>query len=309
MTHRPRFSVALFFSLLIACADSFEAPPDGGSEADGGSTVADAGPERDARSDDTCPEGQHRCGGGCIDDLENIPENGCRFGCGEPCPTPNGGAAACTEAGECTISCAPPFFRQGDECVCVAKTCEEIGYTCGAPDDGCGTPLDCGSCGGDGTCIDGTCSCPPDAREPNNNTLGAVLLGTMVDNQNETRTWTDFNLHSARDEDWFKIEIQDKGALGNPVMTVTLDRIPSGSDYDFSVWFTCNSGPDESSCTVGRPCASNNSGTTARTYTFTANCGGTIDEDGTLWIRVVSDRWGGSCEPYRLQVYVTQEFG
>ncbi len=52
----------------------------------------------------------------------------------------------------------------GDECcgdetdVCVAgacctpMTCEEMGTNCGAPDDGCGTPLECGECASNETC-------------------------------------------------------------------------------------------------------------------------------------------------------------
>jgi len=42
---------------------------------------------------------------------------------------------------------------------CTAKTCESLGVTCGLVDDGCGSMLDCGDCGANGTCEGGHCTC------------------------------------------------------------------------------------------------------------------------------------------------------
>lgn len=301
-----RGSLVVAWVLAVGCATG-EGGGDGGADVMDGGGQGDAG-TIDAGGGGACPTGQHRCGAGCIDDLENLPENGCRLGCGEPCPTPSGGAAACDEAGMCTLGCEPPFHMEDGECVCAPRTCEDIGYQCGAPDDGCGTPLDCGACDGDGVCTDGLCSCPKDEREPNDSTLGAVMLGTMRDADDETRTWNEFNLHSARDEDWFKIEIRDEGWLGNPEITVTLDEIPPGSDYDLSAWYVCAEGGDQSSCTVGSPCSGRASGTTDESIFMNTDCARatSTDDSGTLWIRIQSASWGGSCAPYRLQVHVTQ---
>ena len=45
------------------------------------------------------------------------------------------------DAGECVADCSASAF-----------TCEDLGADCGAPDDGCGTPLSCGTCGAGTTC-------------------------------------------------------------------------------------------------------------------------------------------------------------
>ncbi len=246
--------------------------------------------------------GQHRCGGGCIDDLENDPANGCRFGCGDPCPTPPDGASSCDMAGLCTFECPVPFHREGTECVCTPRTCDELGFTCGAPDDGCGSPLDCGSCGGDGVCVEGTCACGADEHEPNDSSLAAAVIGSMTDAPDSHATFETFNIDAADDEDWFRISVDDRFDFGNPQVTVTLDDIPAGSDYDLSAWYTCNGGGDEG-CTVGSPCTGRASGSIQEMVSFGTSCGGS-DDDGTLWIRVTSSRWGGSCSPYTLDVDV-----
>ena len=305
MTHLS-LRLALSALLLCACAGNNGTGDSSTDSRDGGQDERDAGRRRDGGGSTACPVGQHRCGGGCIDDLENLPENGCRFGCGEPCPTPAGGEAACDEAGACTIACPPPFHLQGTECVCTPRTCAAIGYTCGAPDDGCGAPLDCGACDGDGVCTDGTCRCPEDAREPNDSTLGAVTIGgTLTDSPDSSASFTAFTLHDADDEDWFKIAIDDTGAGGNPVITVGLGGIPAGSDYDLSAWYICSGGTDASNCTVGSPCTGAASGITSESIVINTECEHfSTEEDGTLWIRVTSARWGGSCAPYTLNVSV-----
>jgi len=44
-------------------------------------------------------------------------------------------------------------------CVCKPKTCDDLGKTCGTFDDGCGNPLDCGTCPELKECVDGNCKC------------------------------------------------------------------------------------------------------------------------------------------------------
>ncbi len=40
---------------------------------------------------------------------------------------------------------------------CVSKTCQEQGFTCGTQGDGCGNPIQCGSCPSGDVCTAGTC--------------------------------------------------------------------------------------------------------------------------------------------------------
>lgn len=302
--------LALSASLLVACATG------AGAGGDGSTAQMDAGPDEpdeDGGGTALCDEGQHRCGGGCIDDLENLPENGCRFGCGEPCPTPPDGMAACDEAGLCTIGCAPPFHLEGTECVCTPNTCDDIGYTCGAPDNGCGTPLDCGACDGDGVCMDGTCSCPEDDREPNDSTLaadGQPFLAQMNDADGTELTYREFNIAAPDDVDWYRFDVDDGSDGGAPVISVWLDDIPAGSDYDLSAFWTCDDGTPGEGCNsgatdreIGWGCSSNSSGTTSEFVEIDSWCGHTFGGDpGVLYVRVTAPRWGGSCAPYSLRV-------
>lgn len=305
MTHSSSLRIALSALLLCACATGNDGTGDGSTgDRDGGQEDRDAGRRRDGGGSTTCAAGQHRCGGGCIDDLENVPENGCRYGCGEPCPTPPDGEAACDEAGACTIGCPPPFHLEGTECVCTPNTCDDIGYTCGAPDDGCGTPLDCGACDGDGICTDGTCSCPEDAEEPNDSTL-AVLdtsVATIPDVNDWMMAFDTWNLHDDEDEDWYRFVVEESG-FDNTTLTITLDSIPAGSDYDLSAYFVCGEGSHDG-CSVGSPCSGSASGATSETVTMPdIDCSGTTSDGGVLYVRITSARWGGSCAPYSLTVH------
>ncbi len=279
---------------------------DGGGEGrDGG----DAGGRRDA-GPTSCGAGQHACGGGCVDDLENLPANGCRLGCGEPCPTPPDGAATCESDGTCSFGCDPPFRLVDGACVCEPRTCADWGYTCGAPDDGCGAPLDCGRCSGASTCIDGTCSCAPDAREPNDSRLTAPNIGSASDAPDTNLVFDMFNLDDMGDEDWFEVSISDGTDFGNPQITLTLRGIPMGADYDLAGYYICDAGGNSTSCTgatdnmIGRGCTSSNSGSATESFSFDTECS-TTDDSGTLLIHVTSRAVvAGSCGSYELEVDV-----
>lgn len=269
---------------------------DGGGQGDAGTVDAGGG--------GACPTGQHRCGAGCIDDLENLPENGCRLGCGEPCPAPAGGAAACDDAGMCTLGCEPPFHMQDGECVCAPRTCDDIGYQCGAPDDGCGTPLDCGACDGDGVCMDGLCSCPKDEREPNDSLLAVrdTQVEHIPDENDWERTYASWNLHSATDADWYRFKVTEDG-WNNPGITLTLSGVPDGSEYELMAYYVCDDGADISDCTVGSPCTRRATRMNNALLQFDIDCDRVgWDDSGALFIRVTSVRWGGSCAPYSLTV-------
>lgn len=303
--------LSLIASLVsFGCAEGGGGGPDGSQDSDGGTTPRRDGGRRDGGGG-ACPTGQHRCGAGCIDDLANDPANGCRYGCGDACPTPPDGEAACDEStGLCTFACPPPFHREGTECVCTARTCEELGFMCGAPDDGCGTPLDCGSCAGDGVCIEGMCSCMPDGREPNDSRLETPMLGSLTDAPDSEATVDALNLHDSSDEDWFTFDVADNFDAGNPQINVTLDNIPAGSNYDLAIYYVCTSGGDSSTCSAGMPdnmigrgCASASSGTTIETVGMGTECSGS-DDGGRLYVRITQSSFGGSCANYRVHIAV-----
>lgn len=325
MYRRLLLAVSLAFSIW-ACADgggggSFDAGTGGSTDAaraDTGPPV-DGGPPRDAGRRDsgtptTCGAGQHSCGGGCIDDLPNEPANGCRMGCGEACPAPTSGAVTCSAAGACDFTCTPPFRRQGDDCVCAPVTCEDMGATCGAPDDGCGTPLDCGGCGG-GACVDGHCACTPDPREPGNDSSSlAPNLGSFADADDPPdAVHTDMNIDEASDVDWVRFSIEDATDFpfgSNPSLTVTLSQVPAGSTYALTAFYVCNGSGDATSCAqgtsnneIGRGCATSVVGGATGQVQLETECSGT-DESGTLYVRVRASVWGGSCEPHRLTLRV-----
>ena len=304
-----RFALLLCACLLAACAE-------GGTDGDGGVDAStpppgDSGVRRDS-GPTGCPSGQHDCGGGCIDDLDNEPANGCRLGCGEACPTPPDGEAACAEDGTCTVGCTPPFRLVDGECVCEARTCEDMGVMCGAPEDGCGMTLDCGTCMGEGSCIDGLCACAPDAEETNDSSTTAPMIDSAPDENTWERTYDMWNLDEADDEDWVRFSVEDTG-LDNPSITVTLDQIPMGSNYDLAAYYVCDSGGENSSCGAGMPdnmigngCASASSGTTSETVRIDADCDSAFssNDSGSLFIRVTSSTWGGSCAPYRIRIRI-----
>jgi len=56
---------------------------------------------------------------------------------------------------------------------CVAKTCSNLGVTCGSASDGCNGTLSCGSCSGNQICKSGTCAA-------NTGTNGAQFISQTV---------------------------------------------------------------------------------------------------------------------------------
>ena len=65
----------------------------------------------------------------------------------EACPDP---AFECVEVEGGDLVCLPP---------CIPADCEELEAGCGAPEDGCGGVLDCGTCGAKELCTDFVCVC------------------------------------------------------------------------------------------------------------------------------------------------------
>jgi len=297
------------------CASGDEGPAgDGGASGEGGTADAgeldSGGGGVDAGDPLDCPDGQHLCGGGCIDDQPNEPERGCRLGCGEPCPTSEFEVASCTDEGECTFECEPPSVREGDECVCERDTCEDLGAMCGTLDDGCGGTLECGTCEDGTECVDGTCGCPDDAGEPNENRLRTHGLPAFSDAPDTSMTFDAFTISSDTDEDWYEFTVSDDLDFANPDVRVQRSGIPAGSDYDLGLWYVCNEGGDDGDCSsgatdnmIGRGCVSRASGTTTEEVELHVSCS-SDDESGVAYVRVTSSTWGGSCAPYTLGVRV-----
>jgi hypothetical protein len=289
--------------VLASCAEGGFAP-DASAPEDAARPPRDSGSASDS-GPRPCPSGQHRCGGGCIDDQANDPANGCRLGCGEACPTPPDGTPACDADGTCSYECEPPFHAVGGECVCTPRSCEELDYQCGAPDDGCGMAIDCGDCDGGGTCTVGRCECPSDAREPNESALGAggdvAFIGDVDDWSMSFDAWT---LHAGDDQDWYRFEVEDTG-LDNPTITVGLSGIPADSTYSVAIYYVCNGGEDASTCTIASPCtASGSTGTLETSLDVECDRGtfGGSDDSGWLYVRVFSSRFG-ACGGYTLAVH------
>ncbi len=78
--------------------------------------------------------------------------------------------------GDCNTVCGPNDVCQDGQCVCVPKTCADLGAQCGSVSDGCGGMLECGSCGPDEVCESGTCV---------PNCSGTICNGVCVDTSND----------------------------------------------------------------------------------------------------------------------------
>lgn len=282
---------------------------DGGSGADGGPRTDSGAMHGDAAV--TCASGQHACGAGCIIDQPNDPAHGCRLGCGNPCMTPAMGVASCSSAGACDFTCPTPFHRVGAACTCAARTCMDMSAQCGSPDDGCGTPLNCGTCASGAMCLAGVCGCMPDAHEPNDSNAVATHEPELTDMPDSNATLTDFTIDHMGDTDWIQFHVVDAFDGGNPHLTVRLYNIPSGSDFDLGVWYVCDGGGDASACVtgtqnnmIGRGCLSSHPGIAEENVDLPTDCGFLANANGIMFIRVTAPTFGGSCAPYALDVRV-----
>lgn len=257
-----------------------------------------------------CGYGEHDCGGRCVEDQPNEPEVGCREGCGEPCPAPEGAIATCTTDGRCDFECEAPLQRVGESCECVPLTCEDAEATCGMLDDGCGGTVECGTCGDGMVCVANVCSCPPDEAEDNDVQAAAFDLGDAPDFPRTEMRMETYGLHSAIDVDWYRVRVRDVFDFSNPNMLVTLADAAPG--FVIGAWYVCDSGVNSSVCkegersTVAGPgCSSPTDGTGAATLRLKAQCTGTNDS-GYLLVRVMAtgEFEAAACTPYTLGIVV-----
>lgn len=306
--------------ILSACSDTV--PSTGDGSVDGGLTDA----ARDGMTLDmardmgrTCNTGEHLCGTTCTADHANTPDVGCRLGCSDACLAPPAHAVgSCSEAGACDFVCSGDvsstdndnWTRDGDHCTCAPVSCTTMGAVCGTPDDGCGMPLNCGTCGASSMCMAGQCICDADGAEPNE-TLGTPhAIGDFNDSPGVTMDLS-FNISSATDTDWFSASVSDAGFDGNPIVEVSLDGIPSGSNYDLAAYYACDSHGDSSTCdsgatdnTIGHGCVSASGGSLGEAVVINTECDGTSTDDGTLFIHVSAPAWVNTCASYALHIDV-----
>lgn len=288
----------LSMSLLALSACTAQPIPDGGASMDAG-TLRDAGAGRDASALDastpadggpSCGAAQHLCDGVCTSPMANDPANGCRLGCGDPCPSAD---AICNADGTCGI--------RG----CTPMTCEELAVECGTTDDGCGSRIGCGTCSGGLRCEAGMCVCDGDPLEANDTAASATTLTTLTDQPDSIVSVTTATVHRSGDVDWFRATVENNCCGGDPVIEVTLTGLPAGEDYDLGVFYQCPDG-NTPTCTMGMADASVADGGCVSaavgpdTVSFATNC----DPDGVVFVRVQPFRWAGSCAPYRVDIAV-----
>lgn len=260
--------------------DAAPPPVDAGMDAD---VVVDAGP--------SCGGAQHVCDGVCTSPMLNEPANGCRLGCGDPCP--GAADAICNADGTCGLLS------------CTAMTCDELLVECGTTDDGCGTRIGCGACGGTLRCESGACICDGDPLEANDTSATGTTLTPLTDNPDSMVSVATATIHRSDDVDWFRATVANVCCGGDPVVDVSLTGLPAGEDYDLGVWYQCPDG-DTPTCTSGTADSTVASGGCVSasvgpdTVSFATNC----DSDGVLFVRVQPYDWGGSCASYRIDVNV-----
>jgi hypothetical protein len=102
-------------------------------------------------------------------------------GCGQvlqcgPCPP----GAMCI-MGQCSApppDAGPPLFDSG---TCVPRTCQSSGASCGQVPNGCGMPIECGTCAAQEMCISNQCAAPSVDAGPTDATIAADAQQASID--------------------------------------------------------------------------------------------------------------------------------
>ncbi len=190
--------------------------------------------------------------------------------------------------------------------------------------DGCGATFECGACGA-GVCGDGgrDCACPQDLADATANNgvaASATALGDFADAPNSAFSSPDQSIHTATDEDWYTLHVDDAGLDGNPIVTVTLDQlaptdgVEDGSRYAMTLYLSCDGGSgNDSVCLTGGASTSATWGVGCKvrhdkwevgetlTVSGQINCSGTLDESGVARLHVRKIHRYGRCDGYSLE--------
>jgi Cys-rich repeat protein len=142
----------------------------------------------------------------------------------------------CTAGTSCT---ADRDCATGQACVngvcqggCVAKTCTDLGYSCGTQSDGCGGNLSCGTCAAGQLCTDGVCTAGTVCRTNGDCTAGQTCVNGVCQGSCLPKTCVDLG---------YSCGAQDDGCGG----TVSCGSCAAG--------MTCDAG----TCTAGTKCRAN----------------------------------------------------
>ena len=298
--------------------------------ADSGMSMTDMGNlPVDMGHTEGCAPGKHLCNGACVPASQNIPANGCLFGCGAPCPgAPANARTVCNTQGHCDYACLVGEADQsgvcpaaadagaddasvddasvddaGDVDACVPITdCSFTGFECGTPDNGCGGTVTCPSCTSPQMCMSGVCACGPDSFDlvaSNNIADSASAVGTYDDSANTSMTW---NLTFANDfdDDYFTAVIVDGFDLGSPKISVTVNGGTATDGYDWyvSADFTCGGSATGNSSS----CGSSNSA--AMPSAVDVMCSATPDGSGNAVVTIATSCPGESHDNGQLLIHV-----
>lgn len=240
-----------------------------------------------------------------------------------------GQCGGCRSDSDCTSTTETPYCLEGRCQLCEPfNQCdlEFTRYVCGSYANNCDSNFHCGSCGTGGVCVEGgrDCSCPADAFDalaPNDTAEAATLLDEMRDAPDSEGHLDALNIATATDVDWYTFHVVDSGLDGNPDVMLSLAAVAPDLDvsddslYDVAMWVDCDRGRgNDSVCRAGVSSTetAHGAGCAARQTSageslavrVTIRCAGTIDESGTVMVRVRKSERHGRCDAYGLQLRV-----
>jgi hypothetical protein len=221
-------------------------------------------------------------------------------------PAPPAGDEPSSPGGAGDDGSEPSDPGQSGEPSCRPLSCADMGAECGMQDDGCGAQVACGGC--PVACEDARCVCAIDRMEPNPSADAANDLGEYSDEWGGEVTVADLGVRDEGDEDWFKVRVVDDIGLQNPWVKVELEQDTEVHQLD--VYFTCDHGDDANVCLSGEEQSAGGFGSACRgdgsdpEAVVSAQCLGTLDESGTVWVRVRRVTFDGACPSYSLKVSV-----
>jgi hypothetical protein len=214
----------------------------------------------------------------------------------------------------------PNAFCNNGVCQCTPDACPGGPNQC---PDGCGNSVPC-SCGPDyEKCSAGACVCAQDAWEPNDGVASAKgFVDPSLPASDPSNTFNDTdnrsvarapNVHAAQNNDWYVVRVVDANLNGTAVADLRLTEIPSPSDYDLHVFWTCSAGNSDVTCNVGTAsqcqgtacCRSLRAGSADEQVNASLRCKPSSPATGLLYVAVAPFAWQNTCAHYKLTVTVS----
>ncbi len=157
-------------------------------------------------------------------------------------------------------------------------------------------------------------SCGVDASEPNDDETSATALGAIEDEPIGEGTLPQTvsvsrSLHDADDVDFFSLEIEDTGFIGNPRVTLVVTRglqatvVPRCKNGQLESLHCSRGEPsmDPPSCTSEPPDPSSPPGAAA-VLSFQVECANASSDDLAVGVVVTRSATPSACAPYKLTV-------